>query len=216
MVSTGKTALLIVDVQNDFCQGGSLEVKYANEIIPYINDLRKNAKFDLIVVTGDWHPKSHASFQSNNPGSRLFQPIVLEKTKVTQVMWPDHCIQGTYGAEFHKDLVVDDTDIIIHKGTNEDVDSYGAFGTRPEDTGLDEVLRNNGVTQVYVVGLAYDYCVGYTAIDAAKRGYKTYVIVDYTKSVSQENEKEMEKKMVDAGCTLIMSAELEDLNMLKA
>ncbi len=203
-----KRALLIVDVQNDFCEGGSLEVKNASEIIPRINDLRKNHKFDLIVLSSDWHPANHCSFHSNNPGSKLFEPFFLEKTQANQVMWPDHCVQGTFGAEFHKDLVREETDVIIRKGTNPDVDSYSAFGTRPENTGLNEILQKNEIKTVYVVGLAYDYCVGSTALDAAKNGYETYLLTDCTKSVAETTQNEMEKKCIDINCKLITSNEL--------
>ena len=200
-----KRALLIVDVQNDFCEGGSLEVKGASEIIPKINKLRKEKNFDLIVYSKDWHPQTHCSFQSNNPGSKLFEPIILEKTKVEQVMWPDHCVQNTHGSEFHKDLDVGSTDTIVLKGTRDDTDSYSAFGTKPENTGLNDILKEKDIKTVYVVGLAFDYCVGNTALDAAKNGYETYIVTDCTKSVSEQTEEGMKKNCLENKCKLITS-----------
>jgi len=205
---SNKRALIIVDVQNDFCEGGSLEVKNASEIIPRINDIRKNHQFDLIVLSADWHPQNHCSFHSNHPGSKLFEPFFLEKTQTNQVMWPDHCVQETFGAEFHKDLVQADTDTIVRKGQNQDVDSYSAFGTRPEDTGLNDILQKNQIKTVYIVGLAYDYCVGSTALDSAKNGYETYIITDCTKAVAENTQHEMEKKCQDINCKFIASHEL--------
>lgn len=216
MATQQKTALLIIDIQNDGFQGGRLEVKNAIDIIPHINNLRKNGKFDLIVLTKDWHPKTHVSFQSNHPDSKLFEEIYIEETGVTQKLWPDHCVQGTPGAEFHKDLIVDEKDIIIHKGTHVEVDSYSGFGTGPENTGLDDILKKNGINRVFIVGVCYDYCVGSTATDAAKLGYETYVITDYTRSASPVSEKEMEKRMLEANCKLITSAELVGLQVLSA
>lgn len=207
--SQDKRALLIVDVQNDFLEGGSLEVKDGNQVIPLINKIRKEKNFDLIALSSDWHPQIHCSFQSNNPGSKLFQPFIVEKTQNLQVMWPDHCVQGTFGAEFHKDLIVQENDTIIRKGTNEYIESYSAFGTYPEDTGLNKILEKNDINTVYVVGLAYDYCVGHTALDALKNGYKTYVITDLTRSVAAETEIEMVKKLKDANCNFITLNEFD-------
>jgi len=209
MKSEKKKALLIIDVQNDFCEGGSLEVKGASEIIPRINELRTKKHFDLIVYTKDWHPKNHCSFQSNHPGTKLFETIVLEKTKVKQVLWPDHCVQETLGSEFHKDLVVDKSDTVVYKGRLEDVDSYSAFGTKPEDTGLNDLLQKNGIQETYIVGLAFDYCVGHSALDAVKNGYETYILTDCTKSVAQETEENMKKSCVEVNCKFITSQDLE-------
>src|SRR5688500_7206929 len=116
MDTSKKRALLIIDVQNDFCEGGALEVKHGSEIIPAINELKKDKKWDLIVFSQDYHPQDHCSFQTNNPGSTLFQPFLLEKSSVNQMMWPDHCVQGTKGSEFHKDLNVENGDVIVRKG----------------------------------------------------------------------------------------------------
>lgn len=134
-------ALIIVDVQNDFCEGGSLAVGEASEIMPVINELRKLPKFEHVFVTRDWHPQNHCSFQSNNPGSTMFQEWFLPETDVQQVMWPDHCVQNTHGAEFHQALDRLPSDVLISKGRARFVDSYSGFGTQPhEDTGLHERL----------------------------------------------------------------------------
>lgn len=165
-----KSALIIVDVQNDFCDGGSLEVKGGSDIVPLINEIREKYKFDEIYLTSDWHPDDHCSFAKNNPGSELFKAVVLPKTNVTQVMWPTHCVAGTKGAEFHPKLVVDPKDRIIRKGQNVDWDSYSGFGMEDDETSLGKDLSESKIEKVFVVGLAFDYCVGNTALDAAKKG----------------------------------------------
>jgi nicotinamidase/pyrazinamidase len=162
-----KTALIIVDVQNDFCKGGSLEVTDANTIIPLINKLRDLPIFDLVVLTRDWHAPTHCSFAANNPGTNVFEMIKLVDTGIDQIMWPTHCVQGTPGAQFHKDLVINHTsDVIVNKGLLERVDSYSGFGSHPEKTELEAVLKKADISTVYCVGLAFDYCVGSTAFDA--------------------------------------------------
>ena len=123
-----KAALIIVDVQNDFCQGGSLAVTGSLEIIPVINQLRQNPKFECVVRTRDWHPQDHVSFASNHPGKDLFTMITVPETGRQQVMWPDHCVQGSPGADFHPDLVVEESDLVISKGQLQWVESYSGFG----------------------------------------------------------------------------------------
>lgn len=194
-----KNALIIVDVQYDFCEGGSLEVRNSNEIIPLINRLRTLKFFDLVVLTRDWHPKTHTSFAENHPGTKLFEMIRLEDTGVDQVMWPTHCVQGSKGAKFHSDLHVKEGDIVINKGQLINVDSYSGFGSYPEQTELEKVLRENEIKNVYTVGLAYDYCVGSTAYDAAIRGFKTFLIQDATRSVAESSEKIMTEKLLSVG-----------------
>lgn len=162
-----KSALIIVDVQNDFCEGGSLAINDASSIVPLINKLRQNPLFSMIILTRDWHPENHGSFVENNPGQKVFTLFKLPDTGVDQMMWPKHCVQGTKGAEFHPDLTVLSTDTIVNKGTLERVDSYSGFGSHPEVTELEKILRENHIQTVYCVGLAYDYCVGSTALDAA-------------------------------------------------
>jgi nicotinamidase/pyrazinamidase len=174
-------ALIIVDVQNDFLPGGALAVKEGDQIIPLINRLQ--SKFDLIVATQDWHPKDHGSFAGNhnkNPGEKI-QLAGLE-----QILWPDHCVQETPGADFAADLKVEKIDKVFCKGTNKNIDSYSGFfdNGHKKSTGLGDYLKEKGVTEVYIVGLATDYCVKFTALDAVRLGYKTYLIVDACKGVN--------------------------------
>ena len=183
-MDNSKKALIIVDVQNDFCTGGSLAVPNCEEIFPVCEKLRNSKFFDKVYRTRDWHPKNHVSFQANNPGTELFQEITLPDTGVKQVMWPTHCVQGTYGAEFHKDLPQRADEVVVDKGTLERVDSYSGFGKLPEKTTLKELLEKDGISVIFCVGLAYDYCVGSTAEDGAKLGFESFVILDATRPVN--------------------------------
>eukprot|EP01133_Synstelium_polycarpum_P000205 gene205-249_t len=178
-----KTALLIIDVQNDFMQGGSLEVAKANEILPLINTLRDSKTFDLVVLSQDWHPSDHMSFASNNPGKKVFD--VIPHLETTQILWPNHCVQGSFGSEFHKDLKRVDGDVVVQKGDNVMVDSYSAFqdNDRMKKTTLEAILREHSIDTVYVCGIATDYCVAYTAIDAVNAGFKTHLLVDACRGV---------------------------------
>jgi nicotinamidase/pyrazinamidase len=178
-----KSALIIVDVQNDFCKGGSLAVPDANEIIPIINMIREQKNFDMIVLTQDFHPKNHKSFASNHKGKKVFDIIGLNGLK--QVLWPDHCVQNTLGAGFHPDLKIERSDIIIQKGMDPDVDSYSGFydNNHINDTGLAKLLHDNEIEEVLIAGLATDYCVKFTALDAVDEGFKTYIIVDAIRGV---------------------------------
>ena len=181
-------ALIIVDVQNDFCTGGSLCVPDNEAIFPIIENLRGPEglkKFNYVFQTRDWHPANHASFHANNPGSNLFGMVTLADTGVEQVMWPTHCVQDSKGAERHERCAMREGEIEISKGMIERVDSYSGFGSHPEVTPLKEELDKRGVTEIYCVGLAYDYCVGSTAEDGAKFGYKTFLVTEATRSVAQ-------------------------------
>lgn len=205
-----KAALFIVDVQNDFCEpSGSLAVKGSLEIIPLINKLRENPKFDYIVTSRDWHPQNHCSFASNN-GKPLFSLHVIPETGREQVMWPDHCVQGSEGAEFHKDLVRADTDINVLKGQLQWVETYSGFGSVDlgEDLGLVDKLKNLGVRDVYCCGLATDYCVGSTAVDAAKYGFNTFLIEDAARAVAEITEQGMKTKCDAAGVKWVKSTDL--------
>ena len=178
-------ALIIVDMQNDFCPGGALPVKDGNTIVPVINDLMK--KFDLIVATQDWHPKDHGSFASNH-GKKPGEMIVLNG--LDQILWPDHCLQGTPGAEFVKGLDVKRITKVFQKGMDKDVDSYSGFfdNGHKNATGLGDYLKQQKVTEVYAVGLATDYCVKFTALDAVGLGLKTFLITDACKGVNLSDE----------------------------
>ena len=169
-----KTALLVIDVQNDFCPAGALEVAGGNEIIPYINE--EMAKYECVVLTQDWHPKGHSSFATTHEGKN---PLELIKMPYgDQVLWPDHCVQGSKGAEFHPDLNIEQANAIIRKGSNPFIDSYSAFfeNDRKTPTGLDGYLKSLKIGKINLVGLATDFCVNYSAQDAANLGYKVSVL----------------------------------------
>ena len=169
-----KTALLVIDVQNDFCPAGALEVAGGNEIIHYINE--EMAKYECVVLTQDWHPKGHSSFATSHEGKN---PLELIKMPYgDQVLWPDHCVQGSKGAEFHPDLNIEQANAIIRKGSNPFIDSYSAFfeNDRKTSTGLDGYLKSLEIEKISLVGLATDFCVNYSAQDAANLGYKVSVL----------------------------------------
>jgi nicotinamidase/pyrazinamidase len=174
-------SLIIVDIQNDFVSGGSLEVPGGEQIIPLVNQLSE--KFDLVVATQDWHPPSHKSFASNHDDKMPFDKISLGGLE--QVLWPDHCVQGTSGAEFHHLLAMNKVEAIFRKGMDPDIDSYSGFydNGHKKSTGLTGYLRDRRVESVYVCGLAGDYCVYYTAKDALAEGFKTFLITDATRSI---------------------------------
>lgn len=177
-------ALVIVDVQNDFCLGGALAVAGGDEIMPGINRLA--SRFDLVVMTQDWHPRDHLSFASNHPGKKAYDSIDMTYGK--QVLWPDHCVPGTKGAEFHPLIAAEAAvraELIIRKGHDPAIDSYSAFfeNDRRTSTGLSGYLRDKGVTRCVLVGLAYDYCVGFSAIDARREGFDALVIRSLTRAI---------------------------------
>ena len=169
-----KTALLVIDVQNDFCPAGALEVAGGNEIIPYIN--QEMAIYDCVVLTQDWHPKGHSSFASSHEGKNPLDLITMPYGD--QVLWPDHCLQGSKGADFHPDLNIKQANAIIRKGSNPLIDSYSAFfeNDRKTPTGLDGYLKSLEIEKINLVGLATDFCVNYSAQDAANLGYKVSVL----------------------------------------
>ncbi|MFP4384654.1 MAG: bifunctional nicotinamidase/pyrazinamidase [Spirochaetia bacterium] len=174
-------ALIVVDVQNDFCEGGALAVPGSNAIIPVIN--RLISEFGTAVATRDWHPEGHISFASRHPGKEPQDTVNVDGLK--QVLWPDHCVPGTEGAEFHPELDLRKINLILHKGNKKDLDSYSAFfeNDQKTSTGLEFYLKGLGIKEVYICGLAADVCVYYTAQDALKTGFKTTVISDATKGV---------------------------------
>jgi nicotinamidase/pyrazinamidase len=174
-------ALIVVDIQNDFVPGGSLGVAGGDEIIPIVNKLQDS--FDLVVVTQDWHPADHKSFASNHQGKKPFETMILHG--VDQVLWPDHCIQGSVGAELHNDLNLNKVEAIFRKGMDADIDSYSGFYDNgyKKSTGLAGYLRERKVKKLYVCGLAADYCVFYTTKDALKENFDTYVIEDATRAI---------------------------------
>jgi len=167
------TALLVIDVQNDFCAGGALAVPDGDAVVPLINAMLPD--YGVRVLTQDWHPPRHSSFASEHPGKAPLETV--EMPYGAQVLWPDHCIQGSHGAAFHPELQSDAADMIIRKGFRREIDSYSAFfeNDRATPTGLEGYLRTRGVTEVVCVGLATDFCVNYSAVDAATLGFATRV-----------------------------------------
>lgn len=167
-------ALIVIDVQNDFCPGGALAVSEGDQIVPLINAMLPD--FAVKVFTQDWHPAGHSSFATSHKGKAPFE--VTEMPYGTQVLWPDHCVQGTDGAAFHKDLLTDPADMVIRKGFRPQIDSYSAFfeNDQTTPTGLEGYLRTRGVTRLTMVGLATDFCVAYSAIDGAKLGFDVTVL----------------------------------------
>lgn len=167
-------ALIVIDVQNDFCPGGALAVAGGDEIIPCLNALM--AEFPVKVLTQDWHPADHASFAANHPGAAPFSLTAMPYGP--QVLWPTHCVQGTAGAAFHPALATDPADLVIRKGFRAAIDSYSAFfeNDHTTPTGLDGYLRSRGATHLTLAGLATDFCVAYSAVDAARLGFAVTVL----------------------------------------
>jgi nicotinamidase/pyrazinamidase len=173
-------ALIVIDVQNDFCPGGALAVAGGDEIVAPINALMD--QFAVVVLTQDWHPKGHSSFASSHTGAAPFSSVTMPYGE--QTLWPDHCIQGTEGAAFHPALRTD-ANLIIRKGMNPAIDSYSAFfeNDRTTPTGLEGYLRTRGITTLTLVGLATDYCVAYSALDAARLGFAVTVRTDLCRAI---------------------------------
>ena len=174
-------ALIVVDVQNGFCPGGSLAVPHGDEVVPVINRLA--GRFENIVVTQDWHPPGHVSFASRHAGRRPFETIALGYG--AQVLWPDHCVQGTESAALHADLDLPAAQLVIRKGFHREIDSYSAFleADKTTSTGLAGYLHGRGIDTLYVAGLATDFCVAWTAIDARRAGFEVSVVEDATRAI---------------------------------
>jgi nicotinamidase/pyrazinamidase len=195
------TALIVVDVQNDFCPGGALAVTGGDEIVAPINRLIE--KFENVVLTQDWHPPRHSSFASTHPGSAPFSAI--EMPYGMQTLWPDHCVQGSAGAEFHKSLAWTKAQLVIRKGFRVPIDSYSAFfeNDRKTPTGLAGYLRERGIGKIVLAGLATDFCVTYSALDAARLGLSASVLMDATRAIDLNGSlAAAEKDMRAAGVTL--------------
>jgi nicotinamidase/pyrazinamidase len=201
-------ALILVDVQNDFIPGGALEVKEGDHLVPLINSFQ--GKFEHILATQDFHPLDHGSFAANHPGKNPYDQIDL--FGLNQTLWPVHCVQGTQGAEFHPDLNREPWEAIFQKGKNPQIDSYSGFfdNARRGDTGLGDYLKEKGIRQVYVCGLALDYCVKFTALDAQSLGFETFLITDATRAVNitaEDGDKAIQE-MAAAGIKIITSKDL--------
>ena len=201
------SALIVVDVQNGFCPGGNLAVADADQIIPCINALGR--VFQNIVITEDWHPATHVSFAANHAGKQDYEQIQLSYGE--QVLWPVHCVQGTLDAELHPDLDLPKAQLIIRKGFHEQIDSYSAFmeADRKTTTGLAAYLTAREIDTVYIVGIATDFCVAWTAIDACELGFSTYVIEDATKAIDLNGSLEQAwQQMLAHGVQRIQSADI--------
>lgn len=197
-------ALLIIDVQNDFCPGGSLAVPKGDSVIPVINSLIP--KFDAVIQTQDWHTAGHHSFASSHDGKNPYDTVELEYG--TQVLWPDHCVQGTKGAEFHKDLNTTKTEVIIRKGFRKEIDSYSTFFENDQKTrtGLTGYLRERGITDLYATGLATDFCVKWSVIDGIKENFNVHVIEDAVRGIDIEGSvSQAWKEMKKAGAAVLES-----------
>src|SRR6202012_4217169 len=170
---TDRDVLLVIDVQNDFCDGGALPVPHGQEVVPVIHRIAH--AFSHAVLTQDWHPQDHHSFASNHQGRAPFETV--ETIHGLHVLWPDHCVQGSLGAAFHPHLQLDNAELILRKGFRPDIDSYSAFleNNHHTRTGLTAYLRERGLTRIFITGLAYDVCVRYSAIHSRAEGFETYV-----------------------------------------
>lgn len=201
------TALLIIDVQKDFCPGGALAVADGDAVVPLINSL--SPLFGARVITQDWHPDDHLSFASQHPGAAPFS--MTEMPYGPQVLWPDHCIQGTDGAWLHSELVTQNCDLVIRKGFRREIDSYSAFfeNDHTTPTGLAGYLRERGFARVALVGLATDFCVRFSAVDAAKLGFEATVIDDACRAIDLDGSLDAARaEMAGVGVNIVMSAAL--------
>jgi nicotinamidase/pyrazinamidase len=178
---TDRDVLVVVDVQNDFCDGGALPVPGGQAVVPIIH--RFAVGFQHVILTQDWHPRDHHSFASNHPGRSAFDTV--ETAHGEQVLWPDHCVENSLGAAFHPHLLLDNAEMILRKGFRSNIDSYSAFleNDHQTPTGLKGYLRERGLERVFLCGLAYDYCVCYSAIDSRQAGFETYVVEDACKAI---------------------------------
>lgn len=202
-----KKALLIVDVQNDFCPNGALAVENGNQIIPVINQLAN--QFEVIIQTQDWHPAGHSSFASSHAGKDPYE--TMEVNYGEQVLWPDHCIQGTKGAAFHRDLDTSNAQLIIRKGFRPEIDSYSAFYENDNTTvtGLKGYLNNRSIDTLYVCGLATDFCVKWSVIDGLNEGFKVFVIEDAVAGIDLDGSiNQAWNEMEQAGAKRVYSSQI--------
>ena len=201
---SAKDVLVVVDVQNDFCQGGSLAVPEGDLVVPVIN--RLVGRFSAVVATQDWHPANHESFASAHPGKNPFDTAELDYGE--QTLWPDHCVQGTPGAEFHPDLEAERFDIVLRKGFRRHIDSYSAFfeNDRKTPTGLEGYCKVRGFERAFFCGLAGDFCVFYSAMDAAEAGFQTFFIEDACRDIDMTGSKAAaHQAMRDRGIAFVTS-----------
>jgi nicotinamidase/pyrazinamidase len=207
MQITMQDLLIVIDVQNDFCPSGALAVADGDAVIEPIH--RIASKFEHIVLTQDWHTADHASFASAHPGKKPFEQI--EVSYGMQTLWPDHCVQGSKGAEFHPSLQLTRAELILRKGFRPQIDSYSAFfeNDRTTATGLAGYLRERGLTRVFLAGLAYDFCVGYSALDARRLGFEAFVLRDACRAIDLNGSvRKIEAEFTEAGVSLMEGADV--------
>lgn len=200
-------ALLVIDVQNDFCPGGGLAVPDGDEVVPLINAIADG--FEHVLFTQDWHPAGHSSFASSYPSRQPFDHVELEYGD--QILWPDHCIQGSEGAAFHPDLNVRRGELIIRKGFRKEIDSYSAFfeNDQTTPTGLTGYLRERGIDTLYLAGLALDFCVHWSAVDGIKQGFNVVVLEDAARAIDTDGSLDQAMtRMRDAGADISTSDEI--------
>jgi nicotinamidase/pyrazinamidase len=199
--------LIVVDVQNDFCPGGALAVPEGDQVIEPIHRMRP--LFEHIILTQDWHPVDHVSFAVAHPGKQPFESIGLAYGE--QTLWPPHCVQGSRGAEFHPALHLPQAELILRKGFRRQIDSYSAFfeNDRTTATGLAGYLRERGLLRVFLAGLAFDFCVGYSALDARRLGFEALVVRDACRAIDLEGSvARIEAEFAESGVRVMQSAEL--------
>ncbi len=199
--------LLVVDVQNDFCPGGALAVAGGDEIVPLINRLAE--RFEHVLLMQDWHPERHISFASEHAGKKAYE--MIEASYGPQILWPDHCIQESLGAMLHPDLDIPKAEIVLRKGFDRNIDSYSAFleNDHTTPTGLAGYLRERGIARLFIVGLAYDYCVRFSAMDGTELGFECIVVEDACRAVNLPGSVEQTNAgFAERGVKRVMSAEL--------
>ncbi|MFT5111915.1 MAG: nicotinamidase/pyrazinamidase [Parasphingorhabdus sp.] len=207
MINNSTDCLLVIDVQNDFCANGALAVPDGDAVVSIIN--RQSEKFKHRILTQDWHPADHQSFASNHDGKNPFDLIELDYG--SQVLWPDHCVQGSSGAEFHGDLITDGAELILRKGFRAEIDSYSAFfeNDQTTPTGLTGYFRNRGFSRLFMAGLATDFCVAYSALDARKEGFEVFLIEEGCRAIDMNGSlDDALGKMRDAGVNWVSSKNL--------
>jgi nicotinamidase/pyrazinamidase len=204
---TDRDCLLVVDVQNDFCPGGNLAVPHGDEVVPVINQLA--ARFAHVILTQDWHPRGHLSFASSHPGKKPFDTIEVAYGK--QELWPDHCVQGTSGAEFRQDLDIPHAELVLRKGYHRAIDSYSAFyeNDKKTHTGLAGYLRERGLNRVFVAGLAFDFCVRFSCEDARREGFEALVVEDACRGIDLAGSMEKTRRaLAELGVAEVGNAEV--------
>lgn len=207
MLTNFQDVLLVVDVQNDFCPGGALAVTGGDQVIPVIHAIAP--RFEHIILTQDWHPAGHHSFACAHQGKCAFDKVRVSYGE--QTLWPDHCVQGTRGSEFHPDLNLTRAELVLRKGFRAEIDSYSAFfeNDRATPTGLNASLRERGLARLFIAGLAYDYCVGYSALDARRLGFPAIVVRDACRAIDLNGSvAAIEREFAAAGVMVVESREL--------